>query len=75
MYKSLIDATFIHSSEPKRKKDDMGKVISNKAQDEDATYTSKRGRKHHGLKMHIATTASTHDSTQFEALTESYLCR
>ncbi|WP_324171084.1 IS5 family transposase [Sulfurimonas sp.] len=79
---TLIDATLIHSSEPKRKKDDKDKVISNKAHDSDATYTSKRGRKHHGLKMHIATdtngiikkviatTASTHDSTQFDKLTE-----
>ena len=79
---TLIDATLIHSSEPKRKKDNNGKVVSNKAHDKDATYTSKRGRKHHGLKMHIATdtngiikkviatTASTHDSTQFDALTE-----
>ena len=27
---TLIDATLIHSSEPKRKKDNAGKVISNK---------------------------------------------
>jgi len=79
---TLIDATLIHSSEPKRKKDNNGKVISNKAADSDATYTSKRGHKHHGLKMHIATdtngiikdiiatTASTHDSTQFDTLTK-----
>ena len=79
---TLIDATLIHSSEPKRKKDDTGKVISNEAHDKDATYTSKRGPKHHRLKMHIATdtngiikkviatTASTHDSTQFNKLTE-----
>ena len=79
---TLIDATLIHSSEPKRKKDDKGKIISNKAADSDATYTSKRDRKHHGLKMHIATdtngiikkvittTASIHDSTQFDALSE-----
>ena len=73
-------ATLIHSSEPKRKKDDNGKTISNKANDEDASYTSKRGRKHHGYKIHIATdrnsiikevittTAKTHDSTQFDEL-------
>jgi len=79
---TLVDATLIHSSEPKRKKDDRGNVISNEAHDTDATYTSKRGQKHHGHKMHIATdtngvikkviatTASTHDSTQFDALTE-----
>jgi IS5 family transposase len=79
---TLVDATLIHSSEPKRKKDTNGKTISNKAYDKDATYTSKRGQKHHGHKMHIATdtngvikkviatTASTHDSTQFDALTE-----
>ena len=72
----------IHSSEPKRKKDSTGKVISNKANDSDASYTSKRGRKHHGYKIHIATdtnsiikdvittTAKTHDSTQFDALTK-----
>ena len=90
---TLIDATLIHSSEPKKKRDDNGKVISNKAADSDATYTSKRGRKHHGLKMHIATDTngiikkviaiSTHDSTQFDALTQDkaifadsgYICR
>jgi len=52
---SHIDATLIHSSEPKRKKDKDGKVISNKAYDEDASYTSKRGRKYHGYKLHINT--------------------
>lgn len=79
---TLVDATLIHSSEPKRKRDDKGKTISNEAHDKEATYTSKRGQKHHGHKMHIATdtngvikkviatTASTHDSTQFDALTE-----
>ena len=79
---TLVDATLIHTSEPKRKKDDKGKTISNKAHDKEATYTSKRGQKHHGHKMHIATdtngvikkviatTASTHDSTQFDALTK-----
>lgn len=79
---TLVDATLIHSSEPKRKKDDTGKTISNKANDEDASYTSKRGRKHHGYKVHIATdtnsvikdvittTAKVHDSTQFDALTK-----
>lgn len=79
---TLVDATLIHSSEPKRKKDDDGKTISNKAYDEDASYTSKRGRKYHGYKVHIATdtnsiikdvittTAKRHDSTQFETLTK-----
>ncbi len=79
---TLVDATLIHSSEPKRKKDDKGNVVSNEAHDKDATYTSKRGQKYHGHKMHIATdtngvikkviatTAKTHDSTQFDALTE-----
>jgi len=79
---TLVDATLIHTSEPKRKKDDKGKMISNKAHDKEATYTSKRGQKHYGHKMHIATdtngvikkviatTAKTHDSTQFDALTE-----
>ncbi|CAA6817088.1 MAG: Mobile element protein, partial [uncultured Sulfurovum sp.] len=79
---TLVDATLIHSSEPKRKKDKSGKVISNKANDKDASYTSKRGRKYHGYKVHISTdrnsiikevittTAKTHDSTQFDALTK-----
>lgn len=79
---TLVDATLIHSSEPKKKRDDKGDVISNEAYNKDATYTSKRGHKHHGLKMHIstdtngvikdviATTAKTHDSTQFETLTK-----
>jgi IS5 family transposase len=79
---TLVDATLIHSSEPKRKKDATGKTISNEANDKDASYTSKRGRKHHGYKVHIATdtnsiikdvittTAKTHDSTQFDALTK-----
>jgi len=79
---TLVDATLIHSSEPKRKKDEHGKVISNKANDQDATYTAKRGRKHHGYKVHIATdtnsiikevittTAKVHDSTQFDELTK-----
>jgi len=80
---TLVDATLIHSSEPKRKKDSTGKTISNKANDEDASYTSKRGRKHHGYKVHIATdtnsiikdvittTAKVHDSTQFDTLTKN----
>ena len=79
---TLVDATLIHSSEPKRKKDNKGTTISNKAHDKEASYTSKRGQKYHGHKMHIATdtngvikkviatTASTHDSTQFDALTK-----
>lgn len=44
----MVDATLMHSSEPKRKKDDTDKTISNKANDTDASYTSKRGRKYHG---------------------------
>lgn len=79
---TLIDATLIHSSEPKRRKDENGNSISNTPADKDATYTSKRGSKHHGYKMHIATdtqgiikeivttTAKTHDSTQFDKLTQ-----
>ncbi|PHS30035.1 MAG: hypothetical protein COA92_10190 [Sulfurovum sp.] len=79
---TLVDATLIHSSEPKRKRDEKGKTISNVAYDKEATYTSKRGQKYHGHKMHIATdtngvikkviatTAKTHDSTQFDALTK-----
>ena len=79
---TLVDATLIHTSEPKRKRDAKGKTISNEAYDKEATYTSKRGQKHHGHKMHIATdtngiikkviatTAKTHDSTQFDALTK-----
>ncbi|BAF71636.1 IS5 family transposase [Sulfurovum sp. NBC37-1] len=80
---TLVDATLIHSPEPKRKKDDQGNVVSNVACGKEATYTSKRGQKHHGHKMHIATdtngvikkviatTASTHDRTQFDTLTEN----
>lgn len=79
---TLVDATLIHSPEPKKKKDSHGKTISNEACDTEASYTSKRGQKHHGHKMHIATdtngvikkviatTAKTHDSTQFDALTQ-----
>jgi len=79
---TLVDAILIHSSEPKRKKDENGRVISNKANDEEASYTSKRGRKYHGYKVHIATdtnsiikevittTAKVHDSTQFDKLTK-----
>lgn len=79
---TLVDATLIHASEPKRKKDENGKVISNEAADSDATYTSKRGVKHHGYKMHIATdragvikdirttTAKVHDSQMIDELIE-----
>ena len=75
---TLVDATLIHSSEPKRKKDKDGNVISNVAYDKEASYTSKRGRKYHGYKMHIATdkngmiknviatTAKVSDITQIE---------
>lgn len=41
---TLVDATLIHSSEPKKRKDENGKTISNKANDEDDSYTSKRGK-------------------------------
>ena len=80
---TLVDATLIHASEPKRKKDEYGNVISNEAHDTDATYTSKRGVKHHGYKMHIATdraglvtevkttTAKVHDSQMIDALTQN----
>ena len=80
---SIVDATLIHSSEPKRKKDKEGRVISNKAADNDATYTSKRGRKYHGFKIHIAsdvngmikevitTTAKESDIKQLDKLTEN----
>lgn len=79
---TLVDATLIHCSEPKKRKDDKGNVISNEAYDKEASYTSKRSHKHHGHKMHIstdtngiikdikATTASTHDTTQFDSLTK-----
>ncbi len=36
-------------------KDTEGNLISNKAADSDATYTSNRGQKYHGYKIHIAT--------------------
>lgn len=80
---SIVDATLIHSSEPKRKKDETGKVISNKAADSDASYTSKRGRKYHGYKLHTAvdkngmikavntTTAKESDIKQLDNLTEN----
>ena len=79
---SHVDATLIHSSEPKRKKDEQGKVVSNKAADEDASYTSKRGRKYHGFKFHInsdrngmikkatTTTAKDADIKELDYLTE-----
>jgi len=79
---TLVDATLIHASEPKRRRDKDGKIVANRANDSDATYTSKRGKKYHGYKIHIATdtrgiikdvittTAKTHDSTQFENLTK-----
>ncbi len=79
---SIVDATLIHSSEPKRKRDEQGKVISNKAADGDASYTSKRGRKYHGYKLHTAvdkhgmikkvttTTAKASDIGQLDTLTE-----
>jgi len=79
---SHVDATLIHSSEPKRKKDTQGKILSNNAADEDASYTSKRGQKHHGFKLHIntdkngmikkatTTTAKDADIKSLEYLTE-----
>jgi len=79
---SIVDATLIHASEPKRKKDEEGRVVQNKAADPDATYTSKRGRKYHGYKLHTAvdsngiikavstTTARESDINQLETLTE-----
>lgn len=79
---TLVDATLIHASEPKRKKDENGNVISNEPADKDATYTSKRGVKHHGYKLHIATdragvikdirttTAKVHDSQMIDELIE-----
>jgi IS5 family transposase len=79
---TLVDATLIHSSEPKKKKDKDGNVISNKANDPDATYARKRGKKYHGYKMHIAadrnsmikkvigTPANEADITQLEELIE-----
>ncbi len=79
---SIVDATLIHSSEPKRKRNEQGKVISNKAADGDASYTSKRGRKYHGYKLHTAvdkhgmikkvatTTAKASDIGQLDTLTE-----
>ena len=51
---SIVDATLIHSSKPKRKKDTDTNIISNKAADSDASYTSKRGRKYLRFKIHIA---------------------
>jgi IS5 family transposase len=80
---SIVDATLIHSSEPKRKKDESGQLISNSAADPDASYTSKRGRKYHGYKLHTAvdkngmikaastTTAKASDISQIDDLTEN----
>ena len=79
---SIVDATLIHSSEPKRKKDNKGNIISNQAADPDATYTSKRGQKYHGYKLHMAadkngmikevstTTAKEADIKQLDNLTQ-----
>ncbi len=61
---TLVDATLIHSSEPKRKKDEKGKTVSNVAYDKEATDTNGV------IKKVIATTVKTHDSTKFDALTE-----
>jgi len=52
---TLVDATLIHTSEPKRKKDAKGNIVSNEAHCKEATHTSKRRQKHHGHKMHIST--------------------
>jgi len=79
---TLVDATLIHSPKPKRKKDSSGTVMSNKANDADATYTSKRNQKYHGYKIHIGTdpngiikkmtttTAKDSDTKEFEYLTQ-----
>ena len=80
---TLVDATLIHAPEPKftKEKDEQGKT-KKKASHPEATYTSKRGRKHHGYKMHTATdrrgiitkvkgtTASVHDSQLIDELSE-----
>jgi len=79
---TLVDATLIHSSEPKRKKDKKGKVIRNQANDTDATYTVKRNQRYHGYKIHIGTdpngvikkmtttTAKASDTKEFDYLTQ-----
>jgi len=79
---SIVDATLIHSSEPKRRRDEQGRVRSNQAADSDASYASKRGRKYHGFKIHAATdrngmikkvvttTAKEADINQLDTLTE-----
>jgi IS5 family transposase len=79
---SIVDATLIHSSEPKRKRDSDGKVVANEAADPDASYTAKRGKKYHGYKLHMAadrngmikavctTTAKEADIRQLGHLTE-----
>lgn len=80
---TLVDATLIHAPEPKftNEKDEEGKTRK-KASHPQASYVSKRGRKHHGYKMHTATdrrgiitgvkgtTASVHDSQVFDELSE-----
>lgn len=78
---TIVDATIIHSPEPKKRRLSDG-TIKKSAYDSDARYTSKRGKKYHGYKMHVATDingvitkvvytpANEHDSTQIKYLVQ-----
>ena len=78
---TIVDATIIHASEPKKRQDKESGRKTNVAYDSEARYTSKRGRKYYGYKYHIATDtngvikklkvtpANEHDSNEFEYLT------
>ncbi|WP_187646905.1 transposase [Nitrosophilus labii] len=51
----IVDATLIHTSEPKRKRDDKGNIITNKSIDKGASCISKRRYKYYGYKIYITT--------------------
>ena len=52
---TIVDATIIHASEPKKRQDKESGRKTNVAYDSEARYTSMRGRKYYGYKYHIAT--------------------
>ena len=73
----MVDATIIEQSTGRRREDGTS------TRDEDASFTRKHGRTHHGYKGHIAcdlsgivtdyrfTTAKEHDSRRIDELTET----
>lgn len=73
---TLVDATIIEQSRGRKREDGTS------TRDEEASFTSKHGRKHHGYKGHIAadqsgiviryafSTAKDHDSRYIDELTE-----